>query len=216
MSAGAGGRFSLVTLDLDGTLLPHDTVFAAILRDAGHGAFAEETDRAYFDGRMSLEECFWAQWRLVQPLSLADLHRALRKAAWLPGIGDGVRRLQDAGLRVCLLTDQPSTCTDFLGRWGLTDAICSPVTVREGRQVSIDARFDKLANLRDRLARWGIPESRVCHVGNGTNDVPVFRAVGGSVAVFEDQSVRDAATSWVDLRSLGDAVDEVLRLHAAG
>lgn len=215
MTMGAGrGRFDLVTLDLDGTLLPHDTVFAAILRDAGHAAYAGETDRAYFEGRMTLEECFWAQWKLVQPLSLADIHRALRKANWLPGIGEGVRRLKDAGLRVCLLTDQPSTCTDFLGRWGLTDAVCSPVTVKDGKQVAIQASFDKLANLRAKLADLGVPESRVCHVGNGVNDIPVFRAVGGSVAVFDNAEVRAAATSWVDLRSLGDAVDEVLRLHS--
>jgi phosphoserine phosphatase len=213
VSPEAEGRFDLVTLDLDGTLLPHDTVFAAILRDAGHAAFAEETDQAYFDGRMTLEECFWAQWALIQPLELADLHRGLRKASWLPGIGEGVRRLKDAGLRACLLTDQPSTCTDFLGRWGLTDAICSQVTVKEGKQVAIDARFDKLANLRDRLAEWGVPESRVCHVGNGVNDIPVFRAVGGSVALFGNAEVREAATSWVELRSLGDAVDDVLRQH---
>ena len=216
MTEEAGrGRFDLVTLDLDGTLLPHDTAFAAILRDAGHAAFAEETDQAYFDGRMTLEECFWAQWKLIQPLTLADMHRALRKANWLPGIGEGVRRLKDAGLRVCLLTDQPSTCTDFLGRWGLTAAICSPVTVKEGTQVAIDARFDKLANLRSKLAEFGVPESRVCHVGNGVNDIPVFRAVGGSVAVFENADVRKAAKSWVDLRSLDDAVEEILRQHRA-
>jgi phosphoserine phosphatase len=212
-AGGGAGRFDLVTLDLDGTLLPHDTVFAAILRDAGHEAYAQETDQAYLDGRMSLEECFWAQWTYIQPLALADLHRALRKAGWLPGIGEGVRRLKDAGLRVCLLTDQPSTCTDFLGRWGLTDAICSPVTVKEGKQVAIDARFDKLANLRGRLSEWDVPESRVCHVGNGVNDIPVFGAVGGSVAVFDNAEVREAAKSWVELRSLGDAVDAILRQH---
>lgn len=205
------GRFDLVTLDLDGSLIPHDTVFAAILRENGHGAFAAETDQMYFDGRMSLEECFWAQWAKVQALSLADLHRSLRKATWLPGIAEGVARLKQAGLRVCLLTDQPSTCTDFLGRWGLTDAICSQVKVKDGRQVSITAAFDKLANLRQRLGEWKIPESRVCHVGNGTNDIPVFRAVGGSVALFENQDVRKAAKAWLaEPKSLGDVVDAVL------
>lgn len=216
-AAPAGrGAFDLVTLDLDGTLIPHDTVFAAILRDAGHADFAAATDEAYAEGRMSLEECFWAQWAKVQPLSLADLHRALRKASWLPGIGDGVARLKAAGLRVCLLTDQPSTCTDFLGRWGLTDAICSPVTVKDGRQVAIDARFDKLANLRRRLAEWDVPESRVCHVGNGVNDVPVFRAAGGSVAVFENVEARSAAQAWLpNPASLGEIVDAVLALHGS-
>jgi len=214
--AGTTGAFDLVTLDLDGTLIPHDTVFAAILRDAGHAAFAKETDTAYEEGRMSLEECFWAQWARIQPLALADLHRGLRKATWLAGIGDGVSRLKAAGLRVCLLTDQPSTCTDFLGRWGLTDAICSPVEVHDGRQAAIDARFDKLANLRRRLAEWRIPEARVCHVGNGVNDVPVFRSVGGSVAVFGNVEARSAAQAWLpDPASLGEVVDAVLALHSA-
>lgn len=217
MSDGAGpvGRFDLVTLDLDGTLIPRDTVFAAILRDNGFAKEAEVTDADYFAGRMTLEECFWAQWSLVQSLSLADLHRSLRKAAWLPGIAEGVARLKAAGLRVCLLTDQPSTCTDFLGRWGLTDAICSPVKVKDGRQVAIDGRFDKLANLRRRLTEWAIPEARVCHAGNGTNDIPVFKAVGGSVAVYDNVQVRSAAQAWIpEPASLGDVVDAVLALHA--
>jgi phosphoserine phosphatase len=207
----ASGRFDLVTLDLDGTLIPHDTVFAAILRDNGKAREVQESDAAYFAGRLSLEDCFWQQWAWVQELSLADLHRALRKAAWLPGIAEGVARLKAAGMRVCLLTDQPSTCTDFLGRWGLTEALCSPVTVKDGRQVAIDARFDKLANLRSRLAEWGIPESRVCHVGNGSNDIPVFGAVGGSVAVFGDAKVKAAAKAWLaEPDSLQQVVDAVL------
>lgn len=204
-------RFDLVTLDLDGTLIPHDTVFAAVLRDQGRGADVAASDQRYFDGKTTLEECFWEQWAWIQPLALADLHRGLRKATWLPGIGDGVRRLQAAGLRVALLTDQPSTLTDFLGRWGLTDAICSPVKVVDGKQVSIEARFDKLANLRQRLEEWGIPEARVCHVGNGVNDIPVFRAVGGSVAVFDNPDVKAAAQRHVpDPKSFGDLVDAVL------
>ena len=204
-------KWDLVTLDLDGTLIPHDTVFAAVLRDQGRGADVAASDARYEAGAITLEECFWEQWAWIQPLALADIHRGLRKATWLPGIGDGVRRLKDAGVRVALLTDQPSTFTDFLGRWGLTDAICSQVTVKEGRQVAIDASFDKLANLRRRLAAWGIPESRVCHVGNGVNDIPVFRAVGGSVAVFGNAQVKAAAKRHVpEPRSLGDLVDAAL------
>lgn len=209
------GRFDLITLDLDGTLIPHDTVFAAILRENGHGEMADRTDAQYFAGTLSLEDCFWQQWKIIQGLQLADLHRGLRKAKWLAGISEGVQRLQAAGLRVCLLTDQPSTCTDFLGRWGLIDAICSPVTVKDGKQVSIDAGFDKLANLRTRLATWGIEASRVCHVGNGSNDIPVFKAIGGSVAVWGDPKVEAAAQhSIAKPASLSDVVDAVLALHA--
>lgn len=208
-------RFDLVTLDLDGTLLWRDTVFAAVLRDQGRAADVAASDARYLSGETTLEECFWEQWAWVQPLALADLHRGLRKAAWMPGIAEGVRRLKEAGARVAVLTDQPSTFTDFLGRWGLVDAIGSRVTVREGRQVAIDAGFDKLANLRGRCAAWAIPLDRVCHVGNGTNDIPVFRAVGGSVAVDDDPAVVAAARGHVpEPRDLGAIVDEVLRQDA--
>lgn len=201
----------LVTLDLDGTLLPHDTVFAAVLRENGKARDVAESDARYEAGELTLEECFWEQWAWVQPLSPADLHRALRKASWLPGIGEGVRRLKEADLKVCLLTDQPSTFTDFLGRWGLTDAICSPVTVKDGRQVAIDGRFDKLANLRASLAARGIPASDVCHVGNGVNDVPVFKAVGRSVACFAPAEVAGHASTVVPApRDLGAVVDAIL------
>jgi phosphoserine phosphatase len=204
-------RWDLVTFDLDGTLIPHDTVFAAVLRDQGRGADVAASDARYEKGGTTLEECFWEQWAWIQPLTLADIHRGLRKATWLPGIAEGVARLKQAGVRVALLTDQPSTFTDFLGRWGLIDAICSPVTVKEGKQVAIDARFDKLANLRRRLAEWGIPESRVCHVGNGVNDIPVFRAVGGSVAAFGNPDVKAAARRHVLApKDLGELLDAVL------
>lgn len=183
----------LITLDLDGTLLPHDTVFAAVLRENGRADDVAESDRRYFAGELSLEDCFWEQWEWMQQLSLADMHRALRKAAWLPDIAAAVREWKGQGARVCMLTDQPSVLCDYLGRWGLTDPICSPVTVKEGRCVDIEARFDKWANLEARLDAWHIDPAAVVHVGNGSNDVPVWQRVGKGVAVFAESEVAAAA-----------------------
>lgn len=216
-------RFKLVTLDLDGTLLPHDMAFAAILRASGHAALAEEASRKFASGEWTLPQTYDVQWRVVQTLSLADMHRALRAAPWLPGIAEGVRQLRDAGAQVCVLTDVASTVTDFLGRWGLTDALCSPVTVKDGRQVALDRRLDKLANLQDRLASSpgsglvgaGVPASAVCHVGNGANDIPVFQAAGGSVGVFAPPEVAGHARTVVPSpASMQDVVDAVLALDA--
>lgn len=196
-----------VTLDLDGTLLPGTTAFKEVLRRHGRETDVDASDARYFAGDTSLRECFDEQWAWFQDLSPADIHRALRQAAWLPGIQEGVDRLRDAGLDVRMLTDQPSTVTDFGGRWGLSPAICSPVTVKDGRQVAIDVREDKLANLRSA----GLDPAEVLHVGNGSNDVPVWDAGAAGIAVFAPEEV--AAHADLDLgapASLDVIVDAVL------
>ncbi|MGB1696866.1 MAG: HAD hydrolase family protein [Thermoplasmatota archaeon] len=193
----------MITIDLDGTLLPNDTAFATILRDNGHAEFVQESDRRYFAGELGLEECFWEQWGKVRELSLASMHRALRKANWLPGIETTVREWAKHE-EVMLLTDQPSTVTDFLGRWGLR-ALCSPVTVLEGEQINIEARFDKWANLQSYLDQEGIDPADVVHIGNGANDVPVWEKVGGSIAVFADPEV--AARAQINLGTVANLAD---------
>lgn len=193
----------MITIDLDGTLLPNDTAFAAILRDNGLADFVQESDRRYFAGELGLEDCFWEQWGKVRGLSLASMHRALRKANWLPGIETAVRDWAKDE-EVMLLTDQPSTVTDFLGRWGLR-AICSPVTVLEGEQINIEARFDKWANLKSYLDQEGVDPMDVVHIGNGANDVPVWNQVGRGIAVFADPEVATHAS--VNLGAVGTLAD---------
>jgi phosphoserine phosphatase len=210
-------RFDLVTLDLDGTLLPDDTAFAVILRGAGRGNDVAASDARYHTGEQDLETTFWEQWDWVKALTLQEMHRHLRKAAWLPDIAAGVSALKKAGLRVTLLTDQPSIVTDFLGRWDLADAVCSPAMVRDGRAVDVDGRFDKWQNLAARLAEWTIDPARVCHVGNGMNDIPVWHQVGAGVAVFAEPEVAREATVDVGRpRGLPAVADVVVELHRGG
>ena len=201
----------LVTLDLDGTLLPGDTAFGAILRHNGQAALADEVDRACREGRMDDAAAYRAQWEAVRSLTLADCHRALRKAAWLPGIPEGVQRLRSAGLDVALLTDQPTTVTDFLARWGLEQAVASPATVRDGKVTALDVRLDKLRNLQGWLDARGLRPDQVAHVGNGPNDVPVWAAVRFGVACFAPPELaRKAQLVLPRPASLVEAADALL------
>jgi phosphoserine phosphatase len=193
----------MITIDLDGTLLPNDTAFAAILRANGEADFVADSDKRFFANELSLEDCFKEQWGKVRELSLASMHRALRKANWLAGIADTVREWS-AEEDVMILTDQPSTVTDFLGRWGLR-ALCSPVTVLEGEQINIDMRFDKWANLNSYLQQESIDPQSVTHIGNGANDVPVWKKVGKSIAVFAPTEVaKHADVNLGEITNLAD------------
>ena len=210
-------RFDLVTVDLNGTLLPETTAFELLLRAAGEHEEADRLRAMQRAGRIGSEEAFLARWGLVRRMTMQEMHRHLRRSdAWLPRIGEGVRKLRGAGLDVWLLTDQPSTVTDFLMRWGFQRAVCSPVEVVEGRQETLEPRMDKLANLEAALGEDGGRLDRVCHVGDGGNDVPVFRAVAASVAVRPRAGVGEAATHVLPAPAdFGEVVDAVLALCGA-
>ncbi len=207
--------FEVVTLDLDGTLLPGTTAFEAILRAHGKSDFVAQSDARFFSGQISLEACFWEQWGEVARLSPQAISRALGRAPWLPGIEAGVADLRAAGIgHVAILTDQPDLAADFAARWGLDAAICSPVATEDGVIVDIDARFDKWANLRTRLQSWGIEPAAVCHVGNGANDAEVWQQVGAGVAVFAEPDVASQATVDVGQpANFGAIRDAILQLH---
>jgi len=173
----------LVTFDLDGTLL-EGTVFQALSRGAGVYEKVAALDADYEAGRLTLEECFSAEYPLFVGLAREDVERYLAKAPWRRGIDTAVELLAEAGLESAVLTDQPSFCCEHLRRFGLQKAVCSPAPWNGGAvPARVDARFDKLANLRAHLRETGLREDQVIHVGNGPNDLPVFRAVGLAVAV---------------------------------
>lgn len=211
---GGGGDLELVTFDLDGTLL-EGTAFQAVAEGEGFAETVEAIDERYFAGEIGLEECFWETWEHVKGLPVERCREHVRQA---PGVGvaslaGAVDALHEQGVDAGILTDQPDVLAEAFAEAGLDHVLASPTQVRDGRITGeIDARFDKRAHLEDFLEDAGVPPGRVGHVGNGSNDVPVFEVVGRSVAANpDDEAVARAADAVVDpLTDARDAVDALL------
>ena len=191
----------LVSLDLDGTLI-HPAIFNAVADALGFGEPLAWSYQEYVAGRMSLEEAFRHDYKFFVGRSVEEMHEALRESkAWTPGIAEAVAAMKAAGLRVIVTTDQPDflaeTTLDF---FGVDDVVCSPAEVRHGRvTASVFPEFEKWPNLERYLRARKVDASHVAHVGNGTNDVPVFERVGFSLAVNAlHPSVVQAADASID------------------
>lgn len=208
----------VVSLDLDGTLV-HPAIFNVVADALGFGEPLQKSYAAYVAGTMSLEEAFWHDWkhfvgRPVQPM------RDVLKATphWTPGIRDAIDALHAEGLRVIVTTDQPRFLAEATRDLGVDWVVCSEAPAVDGRvPEAVDARFAKWPNLERWLEREGVDPADVAHVGNGTNDIPVFQRVGYSVAVNPSApAVSNAADATVDpLRDLRDVADLLLARHAA-
>lgn len=198
----------LVTLDLDGTLL-RSTLFQNLAEHVGGDALdaVHRFDELFFRGAMSLEACFYAEYDLFYDLPLDELDAALADADWVRGIPSTVAHLHEGGARVVLLTDQPRwACDRIVERYGLDGAVCTEAATRHGRVGALQRpNFEKLEGLR-RFMTEGPPYPDVAHVGNGSNDVPIFEAVGRAVAFNPSgppvEAAADAVVRSDDLRDV--------------
>lgn len=203
----------LVTLDVDGTLI-RSTVFQAAAEGLGLAAEVEYWDELYFSDVISLETTFLAEYELFLDRPLAEVQVALREGPWLPDIPDTVDRLRGAGLDVWLLTDQPDWALTSLARSADLDEGVFTRTRRWGDKIGPvdDQVFDKWPALAEKLDAEGLSPEEVCHVGNGSNDVPVFEHVGRAVAFNpDDETVAHAADASVPGKRLGEILEPLAR-----
>lgn len=207
----------LVSLDLDGTLI-HPAIFNAVADPLGFGEPLQKSYEEYVAGRMSLEDAFFHDYEHFVGRKIADMLTVLRISnAWTPGIGRAVQRMRDEGLGVIVTTDQPRFLAEATLGFGVNDVVCSEADVRDGIVTGlVEPEFAKWPNLEAFLEQHDFAPSDVAHVGNGTNDIPVFEKVGFSVAVNAlHPSVNEAAdVSIAKLHDLNEVADIILARRA--
>jgi phosphoserine phosphatase len=204
----------LVSLDLDGTLI-HPAIFNVVADAMGFGEPLRWSYEEYVAGRMSLEDAFHHDHKHFVGRNVPEMRAALRaSAAWTPGIARAVERLHEAGLRVVVTTDQPRFLAEATrDLFGVDDLVCSEAEVRHDRVTGVvHPAFEKWPNLERHLRARGIPGADVAHVGNGTNDIPVFERVGLSIAVNALHPSVDAAAaaSIARVADFGEVADILL------
>jgi len=198
---------ALVVLDVDGTLCPHLSSWQFLHEELGLWAGnAERHWEEYRSGAIDYAEFCdrdAAHWR---GLPLAKVQRIIDAIPYNPGVEGGVRRLQQLGMKVALLSTGLTLLTDRIHRefeldWSLANRLLARDGVLTGR---VDVRVEdggKGAGL-ERLAEvTGIPLERVVGVGDGGNDRDVARRVGRFIAhrCHDDQLARMAThTNEVD------------------
>lgn len=205
------GRVSLVTLDLDGTLLG-STVFQVVGRELGHADRIAFVDELYERGLISLRAAWYAEYPLFLGVPVDRAHEALHGGDWLRDIEATVDALRAGGHEVWVLTDQPDWAVAYLERFGIEDGVYSRTTRWAGEAIgaAVDVAFDKRPALLERLKQESMSAEDVVHVGNGENDIPVFDAVGGAIAFNPSTpAVSQAADTTIEADSLAPILDAI-------
>lgn len=203
----------LVSLDLDGTLID-PAIFNAVADAMGFGEPLAASYADYVAGRLSLEDAFHQDYKHFVGRKASEMQALLQTShAWFPGIAEAVERMHMAGLKVVVTTDQPRFLADTTKRFGIDDVICTEAEVKNDRVTGVvQPEFAKWPNLERYLRAKKIDPQEVAHVGNGTNDIPVFEKVGFPVSVNAlHPSVVAAAKANIDrVADFNEVADVIL------
>jgi phosphoserine phosphatase len=174
----------MISFDVDGTIF-RKPCLQQTAHNLGFGEKWDQYDEMYKKGRISLRDRLVSHYKLLRGRALSDIVQEVSKVEVLKNIRESILKLQGHQLRVVLLTDLPDfVCSYLIERFGFEGYVASKVLVKDGLITDdVEPLPDKRLGLRKYSAWTGIPISRCIHVGDGLNDVPVFRVVGYSVAL---------------------------------
>jgi len=206
-------QLKLVSFDVDGTVLRGRILDYVRVSKALHKEVTA-LDELFFQGKLGYEEALHIQFGLFEGLREHEIAPDPEK---LPVIGDletTLGRLKRSGVRVVILTDNPSFAVRPLTRFGFQDIIATEVESSNGKLTrQMKLLTNKLEGLQEYCERQRIELTCCAHVGDWINDVAVFKGVGLSVAFnSSEEEVSKTATYVVNSDSLLDAY-RVLEPH---
>ena len=198
-------RLKLVSFDLDGTILRGNMINYAKIPEALHRKITEY-DELHFVGELGYEEMLQIEFGLLRGMRIDEIFPEVEKLPLVKDLDETIQRLRGAGVRTVILTDNLSFALEPLRKFGFHDIIASEAEISNGALTGrMKLLTNKLVGLREYCKRHEIELASCAHVGDWTNDIVVFRAVGLSVAFNASiDSVTRAATYAVNSDSLLD------------
>jgi len=198
-------QLRLVSFDLDGTILRGRILDYAKIPEALHRKIVEH-DKLLFKGELGYEKTLQIQYSLFAGLKIREIAPDPEKLPLIKDLDPTIQALTRAGVRCLILTDNPSFAAEPLRKHGFHDIIASEVETSNGTLTGrLKLLTNKLEGLREYCRQHDIDLASCAHVGDWTNDLVVFKAVGLSVAFnASEESVSRAATYTVNSESLLD------------
>jgi phosphoserine phosphatase len=212
---GDGERWALVAVDLDGTVLHGTTASLHLAEWLGHRADIEVLERRFAAGEIASSDVAAADAPHYEGRGLAEVAAAMAGAPCIDDVREGVAALASRGVDALVCTVGWSFAAQCVAdRFGFSAVSGTVMHVdADGTLAGRVARSfepdDKVTFLRDHCAARGVGMEQVVAIGDGRSDIPMFEAVGFSVALNASPAARAAATTSVESRSFLDALRAV-------
>lgn len=204
----------LACFDLDGTLVRGTSVSQHLADRVGSSEEMAELERRYAAGEISNSVVAEQQARAYAGMPLSEIVEMLADIPCIEGIDTTIAALRERGIESLLCTvTWRFAAGEFGRRHGFVAVSGTEIELEDGVPTgAIDRHFDewdKLAFVESYCEANSISLSECIAVGDSRSDLPLFQAVGFSVALNATAEARAAATVILDTETLVDLLEVV-------
>ena len=214
------GSRGIVAFDLDGTLVPNTTVCLHLGPWSGNHEI-EELERLYDLGQVTNTEVAERDASFYANRHRHEVWRRLDQLPLIAGLNETLTWLKDRRLVPIVATVTMSLASEYLcDRFGFAAGSgCELAETADGVLLGNVARHfsaeDKPAFAERIAEEHGLGLEDVLAIGDSTSDLPLFRAVGFSIALNASADARALADVQVDTDDLRDLIPMIERHFGA-
>ncbi len=201
----------LVIFDVDGTLTKHSSVWWRLHQHFGTTDEGKQYYDRYFAGDITYD--MWADLDagLWKGRTLDEVMKVVAATQLTPGSKEAIQTLKDHDLKTAILSGGLDIMANDIGRrvgidYVLTNILHHQDGVLTGEVDNLVAWGGKADAVHQINTHFDIPLEKTAFVGDGRNDMSVFKVVGLAIAYNpEDQEVADSANVAIyedDLRTI--------------
>ena len=205
-------RWKLACFDLDGTLVRHVSTGQHIAAHLGHGDAMAEVEKAYAAGAFTNVDVAAMDGRHYQGLTRTDVASMLDDISVIDDIAETVGWLKERNIPSVICTLAWRFVGEiFADRYGFIASSGPTLRVGSGGEFTgeVESDFteeDKPEFVGSLCSARAISLSEVFHVGDSRSDIPLFNAVGYSVALNATRDAVDSARVALEADSLLDVL----------
>lgn len=209
-------KTKLICFDLDDTLIRefHSVMIPCIINNkkTEHDIIQQKEE----DGLINYKEADYLRAELLEGLSVAKLKSDfLKYARPLQNICETISILKNFGIKCIVITVGPVQVAKIVSEiWNLDGYYGTDYEVENGKFTGKITKYitseEKLNCLIDYCSKTIIELNQCLSIGDGSTDIPVFKACGRSIALNAKEEVKAEATHWLDTDDLMDIMDLII------
>ncbi len=203
-------KIKLIAFDLDGVLVDGRGSWQEVHNGLGTAKLSKVHEKEYYSGKITFDEWAEKDAKLWYGIEIEKINEILYQTELMEGVPETIKKLKEKGYKLVIVSGGLKILADRLkDEFGFDYATANELLFKDGKVCGMKHIIDMegKGTALEKIARGsGLVGEECAAVGDFTNDIPMFKFVGFSIAfnpkVLEIIKIADKVIYEKDLRRI--------------